>query len=162
MGLKNVLTPKIFWSTKFGTLKLCNKNILFDIFTPKNYGRKIFSAPEFLDTKNFYVWKYILLRATALLFLAWFINWLLTQLSHWVTKKILQAYLTKKPSILVNLKKKIGLWFQTPSWYSKYLVPKRFFWPEPNLKKAQQSLKRAKKGPWNLKDYRAIFPNQSS
>ena len=52
MGLKNVLTPKIFWSTKFGTLKLCNKNILFDIFTPKNYGRKIFSAPEFLDTKK--------------------------------------------------------------------------------------------------------------
>ena len=52
MGLKNVLTPKNFWSTKFVTLKLCNENILFDIFTPKNYGRKIFSAPEFLDTKK--------------------------------------------------------------------------------------------------------------
>ena len=129
---------------------------------PKIMGAKYFLPQNSWTQKNFYVWKYILLRATALLFLAWFINWLLTQLSHWVTKKILQAYLTKKPSILVNLKKKIGLWFQTPSWYSKYLVPKRFFWPEPNLKKAQQSLKRAKKGPWNLKDYRAIFPNQSS
>ena len=147
MGLKNVLTPKIFWSTKFGTLKLCNKNILFDIFTPKNYGRKIFSAPEFLDTKNFYVWKYILLRATALLFLAWFINWLLTQLSHWVTKKILQSYLTKKPSILVNLKKKIGLWFQTPSWYSKYLVPKRFSLTWTQSQKSPTEPKTGQKGP---------------
>ena len=145
------MTPKIFWSTKFGTLKLCNKNILFDIFTPKNYGRKIFSAPEFLDTKNFYVWKYILLRETALLFLAWFINWLLTQLSHWVTKKILQAYLTKKPSILVNLKKKIGLWFQTPSWYSKYLVPKRFFLTWTQSQKSPTEPKKGQKGPLKFK-----------
>ena len=151
MGLKNVLTPKIFWSTKFGTLKLCNKNILFDIFTPKIMGAKYFLPQNSWTQKNFYVWKYILLRATALLFLAWFINWLLTQLSHWVTKKILQAYLTKKPSILVNLKKKIGLWFQTPSWYSKYLVPKRFFLTWTQSQKSPTEPKKGQKGPLKFK-----------
>ena len=124
---------------------------------PKIMGAKYFLPQNSWTQKNFYVWKYILLRATALLFLAWFINWLLTQLSHWVTKKILQAYLTKKPSILVNLKKKIGLWFQTPSWYSKYLVPKRFSLTWTQSQKSPTEPKTGQKGPEIKKNIELYF-----